>query len=217
MNRKARQEKRTNPDVETLRSNSSYKLVYELGFDDMVPFVLSQIKKKGFFSWLYLIANVLMLVIILLVLITTFFDHSPGWKNLLLQAVLGVFAGSILVIPIHELIHGLAYRILGSGKIIFGADLKQLIFFVTANQYVVSGRQVYLLALSPFVSINLLTIVATLILFPQWTLCAGFFLLSHNIMCIGDFAISNYVSRAEGKIYNFDEPEKKMSYFFEEL
>lgn len=217
MNRKARQEKRTNPDVETLRCNPAYKLVYELGFEDMIPFVLNQIKKKGLFSWLYLVVNVLLLAIILLLLITALLDHTPGWKSLLIQAVLGVLAGSILVIPIHELIHGLVYRILGSGKIIFGADLKQLFFFVTANQYVVCGKQIYLLALSPFVLINLLTIVATIKQFPQWAVFAGFFLMSHNIMCIGDFAISNFVSRAKGKIYNFDEPEKKMSYFFEEL
>jgi len=217
MNRKAQVGKSPNPDVETLRSDPAYRLVYELGFEDMVPFVLNQIKRKGLFSWLYLAANVTMLSIIVLLLITTLLNHTPGWKSLIIQIALGAFAGSILVIPVHELLHGLAYRILGSKKIIFGADLKQLIFFVTTNRYPVSGREVYLLALSPFVLINFLTTLATITLFPQWALFSGIFLLSHNIMCIGDFAICNFVSRAKGRIYNFDEPEKKISYFFEEL
>ena len=217
MNRKVNTGKSPRPDIETHQSDPAYLLVYKLGFQDMVPFVLQQIKRKGLYSWLYATANLAILVFILVYSITTLLDHNLGWKSLLIQLALGAFAGSILVIPVHELIHGLAYRILGAKKIIFGADLTQFIFFVTAKHYVVSGKEVHLLTLAPFVIINMLTICLTLWLFPQWTLFSGVFLLSHNIMCIGDFAISNFVSKAKGRIYNYDEPENKMSYFFEEL
>ncbi len=217
MNRKVRMGKSAHPDVETLQSDPAYHLVYKLGFQDMVPFVLTQIKRRGIFSWLYAAVNLAMLVFIILFSLQGLLDHALGWKSLLVQTVLGSVTGSILVIPFHELIHGLTYRILGARKIIFGADLKQFIFFVTANRHPVSGSEVYLLALSPFVIINLVSVAATITLSPQWALCTGVFLLCHNIMCIGDFAISNFVSKASGRVYTYDEPENKMSYFFEEL
>lgn len=204
------------PDVETLQSDKRYSLVYELGFHEMLPFVLTQIKRKGLFSWLYLFINIAMLVFIVLLSISLLLDHSLGWKHFLFQAALGGMAGSILLIPVHELIHGLAYRILGVDKIHFGADLQQFIFYVTANRYPVSGKEVHFLTLSPFVIINLITLVLTLTLIPKWTLFSACFLLSHNIMCIGDFAISNFVSKTGKKVYTYDETKTKMSYFYVE-
>ncbi len=206
----------SNPDVETLRSDPAYQLVNTLGFQDMVPFVITQIKKRGLFSWLYFIVNLVMLALILLSSITGLADQTLTWKKVMVQTISGILAGSLLIIPIHELLHGLAYRILGARKIIFGADLEQMIFFVTANCYPVSGKQVHLLTMTPFIIINLITIAVTVYIFPGGILFSAFFLLSHNIMCIGDFAISGYVSSIAGKVYTFDEPEKKISYFYKE-
>jgi hypothetical protein len=209
--------KRPNPDVETLRSNPAYQLVLELGFQDMIPFVMTQIKKKGFFSWLYLIVNLTMLTLALLYSVRGLIDESLTWKRAILQTLTGIASGSFLIIPIHEMLHGLAYKILGARKIIFGADPGQLIFFVTADRYPVSGNQVHFLTLTPFICINLLTIAAILFLWPGGVLFSAFFLLSHNLMCIGDFAISGFIARTGGKVFTFDEPERKKSYFYKEL
>jgi len=209
--------KRLNPDVETLRSDPAYQLVLELGFQDMIPFVMTQIKKGGFFSWLYLTVNLAMLTLALICSVKGLIDESMTWKRVIVQTVTGIAAGSFLIIPIHELLHGLVYRILGARKIIFGADPGQLIFFVTANRFPVSGNQVHLLTLTPFVSINLLTIAAISFLWPDGFLFSAFFLLSHNIMCIGDFAISGFIASTKGKVFTYDEPERKMSYFYKEL
>jgi len=207
----------SNPDVEKLRSDPAYQLVNTLRFQEMVPFVLCQIKKRGLFSWLYFTVNLVILALILISSIKGLAEQTMTWKKVMAHTVSGIFAGSILIIPIHELLHGLAYRILGARKIIFGADLEQMIFFVTASCYPVSGKQVHLLTMTPFIIINLITIVATLYLFPGGILFSAFFLLSHNIMCIGDFAISGYVASFKGKVYTFDEPEKKISYFYREV
>ena len=156
-----------------------------------------------------------MLAFILILSAKGLSDQSLAWKRLFFQAGTGILAGSILVIPFHELLHGLAYRILGARKIIFGADLYQLIFYVTARSYTVSGMQIHLLTLAPFIIINLLTAITTALFFQNGLLFSAFFLLSHNIMCIGDFAISGYVNRTEGRVYTYDEPERKLSYFYQ--
>lgn len=203
------------PDTETIQSDPAYQLIYELGFQDVIPFVLAQIRKRNFFSAFYFASNLGLLLMIIILSTRGLSDHSLGWKELIIKAISGFLAGSFLIIPIHELLHALAYRILGARKIIFGADLSQLIFYVTADRYPVSGYQIHLLTMTPFVLINLIVAVLTGLVFHGGLLLAGFFLLSHNMMCIGDFAISGFISGKGGKIYTYDEPERKMSYFYQ--
>jgi hypothetical protein len=206
-----------NPGVETLKSDPAYRLVHELGFQDMIPFVLTHIREKGIMSATYMGVNLAMFGMIAGCIILGILDQSLTWRAAFGQSLTGIICGSILVIPVHELLHGAAYRLLGAKSIRFGVDFQQFIFFVTADRYPVSGKQLYFLALTPFVVINAVVIVATLLFFRHAMLLTGFLLLSHNIMCIGDFAIANYVRRAKGRLYSFDEPEKKKSYFFEEV
>jgi hypothetical protein len=85
------------------------------------------------------------------------------------QLVAGTIAGSFLVIPLHESVHGLAYKIIGAPKIHFGADLKQMIFYVAADKYPVGRKGFYFIALAPFLFINLSGAI-TLIFFPEKSL-----------------------------------------------
>ena len=155
------------PDVDTLRNDPSYRQVLELDFDDMIPFVLNQIKRKSFFSVLYAILNIAMFVFIFYVIITGLFYQQLTWSMIIKQSLTGIFAGSILVIPVHELLHGVSYRIIGAREIRFGADLQQFIFYVTADRYPVSGMELYFLALTPFLVINAVTVVITILWLPQ--------------------------------------------------
>ena len=204
------------PDVEKIQRDPGYRQILELDFNNMIPFVLSNIRRRGIISYLYAGFNLGMIILIILYFITGPALHQYPWTVILKQTVFGFLAGSILIIPVHELLHGLVYKVLGARKIIFGADMKQFIFYVTADRYPVSGGELYLLAFTPFVVINAATIVITLVWFPQVFLFSAFVLLAHNVMCIGDFAIANYVHQhAPRKIYNFDEPEEMKSYFYE--
>jgi hypothetical protein len=206
-----------NPSAEKLRSDPGFRQVEVLPFQDMIPFVLTHIREKGLISMIYLMANLLMLGAVLAFILLGIMDHSLTWPRFVWQSMGGILSGSILVIPLHELLHVLAYRILGAKRISFGADFKQFIFFVTADRFTVSGKQIYFLAMIPFAVINIAVVCTTILLSSQGALFAGFLLLSHNIMCIGDFAIANYVYRSKGSLYSFDEPENKKSYFFEKV
>jgi len=210
--------KKKKPDINTLKNDPGYRQVLELDFDNMIPFVLDNIRKRSFISILYAVVNATLFLFILYIIISGRLAHQFTWGLVLRQSLTGLFAGSILVIPVHELLHGFAYRILGARKIRFGADLQQFIFYVTADRHPVTGRELYFLALTPFLLINLCTVVITILWFPQAVLFSAFFLLSHNIMCIGDFAIVNCVLQyAPRRVYTFDEIEHKKSYFYEEI
>ena len=96
--------------------------------DDMIPFVLSTIRKKGLMSWLYVAVNVIGLSGIGIYSIWGFCTGWINWSGFIIQLLLGIFAGSLIIIPFHELLHGLAYKILGAKKIQFGANLQQFFF-----------------------------------------------------------------------------------------
>ena len=47
------------PDVEQIQNEELYTKILELNFDDMIPFVLSNIKKRGLMSWQFMAVNVI--------------------------------------------------------------------------------------------------------------------------------------------------------------
>ena len=205
------------PDVDKLNNDHSYQKIMELSFDDMIPFVMSNIRRPGLFSRIYLVLNILTLIALILWVVHGLLEGWLVWTSLIRQFIVGVFAGSFLVIPIHELFHGLAYKILGAKKIKFGADLQQLIFYVTADHFPVARRELCFLAMLPFAAINAVILTVVFLWVPQLIILLGFFLLAHNIMCIGDFAIVNFTRKEPGKVYSYDEIAQKKSFFYKRV
>lgn len=202
------------PDVDQMGNEELYTQILELDFDDMIPFVLSNIKKKGLMSYLFLVVNVIGLFSMGTFSIWGLYTGWISWSGYVIQLFLGVLAGSILVIPFHELFHGLAYKMLGAKNIKFGANLQQFFFFVSADRFLVNRKELYFLALLPFGALNLSLLFLAIFVLPQYFILFGFLLLSHNLMCIGDFAITNYVMNQKEEVFTYDEPEHKKSYFY---
>ena len=205
------------PGLEKLKQDPGFRKILEIDFNDMIPFVLANIRRRSVISFLYAGINLGMFVFIVVWIVLGLTGSFLSWSVIIKLSLTGIFAGSILLIPLHELLHGLVYWILGARQIRFGADMQQLIFFVTADKYPVSGKELYFLALTPFVVINTVTVVTVAYWFPQFIIFPACLLLSHNTMCIGDFSLVNYVLSRKSKVYTFDETEKKKSYFFEEI
>jgi len=203
------------PDAATLERDSGYLKILELDFSEMIPFVLANIRRPGIIPLLYMGINISFLVFIFLFTILSVKNASITGGRAFWQILAGILAGSILVIPPHELLHGLAYRILGARKISFGADFKQFIFYVTADRFPLSKKELIFLAMVPFVIINLVIIASAVTWASRYTLFSASLLLCHNIMCIGDFAVMSYAFSRKGRIFTFDDTEKKKSYFFE--
>jgi len=212
-NPKAQGSKRK-PDAESLQKDPGYRMLLELDFEEMIPFVLKNIKRRNGITLMYFTINAATLLFILFYIFWGIRNGIFSGGRILGQIVAGFMAGSILVIPPHELLHGLAYRMLGARKIKFGVDLQQFIFYVTADRIPISKRELTFLALTPFIVINLATIGITMGWFTHLTLFSATFLLSHNIMCIGDFAMISFVYQNKGKVFSFDDIQNKKSYFF---
>ena len=200
--------------VEQMQNEELYTKILELNFDEMIPFVLSNIRRKGLMSWLFVAVNVIGLSSVGVFSIWGIYTGWIPWSRFIIQLILGILAGSIIVIPFHELLHGLAYKILGAKKITFGANLQQFFFFVTADRFLVNRKELYFLALFPFGALNVVLLTVALFWLPQYSILFGFLLLSHNLMCIGDFAVTNYVLNEKEEVFTYDEPENKKSFFY---
>lgn len=202
------------PDVDKLLTDPRFRKILELDFSNMIPFVISNIRKGGVIPFFYMTVNLVNLLFIILYPLWLARHGFSGSVRIFWQIAAGILAGSILVIPPHELFHGLAYRILGARTIKFGVDLQQFIFYVTADRFPISRGELGFLAMTPFVLINLGILIPTLLWIPRMLLFSTSLLLSHNIMCIGDFAMFSYALRQNGNLYTYDDIGKKKSYFY---
>ena len=207
-----------NYKIEDLKDEKRFRLVYVLHYEEIADFVFENIKKSTIASRMYFFVNLIVLAIIFGVSVAGFKNEIFNFKGYIGSFFWGMLAGSIFVIPLHELMHGIAYKIKGAQKIQFGADIRQAIFYVAADKYVVGKNTFFFVALAPFLSINFAAFVVIQFATPLQLVLILFFLLFHNIMCIGDFAmVSYFINHREKELYTYDDHREKTSYIYERI
>ena len=137
-----------------------------------------------------------------------FFTHS----------VIGMVFLPLACIPLHELLHVVPYYFSGARKIRVGMDLKQYLFYVTAHRHVATPRQFRIIAMIPFILISLALVFLILTMPGLWKWSLSLFLFVHTTMCAGDFALLNFYHMKKGKkIFTWDDADRKIAYFYEEI
>jgi len=97
-------------------------------------------------------------------------------------------------------------------------DLKQYLFYVTAHRYVATPLQFRIVAIVPFLLITIALVILILYLPGLWKWSMSLFLFVHTTMCAGDFALLNFYFIKKGKkIFTWDDADKKIAYFYEEI
>jgi hypothetical protein len=120
----------------------------------------------------------------------------------------------VLLLPLHELIHAVAYRFVGASDIRWDYSLHMMAVWVIAHRFVADGRQFAFVALAPFVVINA-GLIVSILLFPSAAVFLLFLLLWHLHGCAGDWSLLNFVwiNRERG-FWTFDDATEGRSYFF---
>jgi hypothetical protein len=203
---------------EQLRDRANYTLIKVLRHDEIIEFVLAQLGKLRWPMLIFYGLTLFMLIRIMAITLTNIlYNHIPWglyWQFLLT----GVISGMLLVIPFHELLHGLAYRLAGAKKVKYGADLKQMLFYASAPGFVTGRSAFYFVAFCPFIILNLLFLSGILWGTEgiRWGALVALFV--HTTMCIGDFAMANFFAAyPEQKVYTYDEDKTGVSYFYLEV
>jgi len=204
--------------VSDLKDERRFRLITSVEHENVVPFVFRYIWKKNKVTYLYFGVNIIFLAYLLRIIT---FQIIPGsWDAIttLWQLFLGFILYPVLLVPVHEGIHGLVYLFEGATKIKFGADLKQYIFYVTADHFVLNRNSFYRLAFTPFIVLSLALATASIYIQPPYSWGFSICLLAHGTMCIGDFALASlFAEYPEKEIYTYDQASDKTSFFYEKI
>jgi hypothetical protein len=202
--------------VEDLDDQSKFRQILSIPYSELVIFVLEYLKKKSGLMLFFWSACLLFLIITVFVRIKIA-GHFPAGE-VLIHSVLGLIIFPVICIPVHEVLHIIPYYFSGARKIRIGMDLKQYLFYVTAHRYVASPLQFRIVALTPFLVISLGITFLAFLLPGLWKWSLSLFLFAHTTMCAGDFALLNfYFLHGQKKIYTWDDADRNIAYFYEEL
>ena len=205
-----------NPSIEELRNSDKYELIAKLNHQQIKEFVINQLAENGKIIKVYMIYQILMILVGIF-----FFTRSivlafqTSFEPLYYSIGALLFSFSVLII-IHELLHGIALKIIGAPKVNFGGYLKKFIFYVEADRFVINRKQFAFIALTPLFAVKLITLTGIIFLFNQPVFYFLIFVMSaHSLFCAGDIGLlSVFYKYKDSEIFTFDVKAEKTSYFY---
>jgi len=203
--------------ISTLQDESKYRLVRAMPIDELKPFVVENIRKENKYAAGYIMLNYVLLFGVILFIAFSPRESAP-FKILLMYFGIGVALCFSILIVLHEIIHGIAFKLVGAPKVSFGGSIRKFVFYAAANKFVANRNSFSKVALAPFVVITALSIVTFLFgnVYLKW-LAVGV-LLGHTSLCGGDFAmLSFFEEHKEKEMFTYDDMENKIMYFYEKI
>ena len=205
-------------DIETLQDKSKYHLVRAMPIAELKPFVVEHIRKKNKYASGYMILTYALLIGTIAFIAFFPTENKDQFKTLLMYFGIGIALCFSLLIILHELIHGIAYKLVGAPKVSYGGSLREFVFYAAANKFVADKSSFFKVALAPFVVISALSIVTFLVgnVYMKW-LAVGV-LLGHTTLCGGDFAmLSFFEEHKEKEMFTYDDMDNMVMYFYEKI
>ncbi|MCB9265289.1 MAG: DUF3267 domain-containing protein [Lewinellaceae bacterium] len=198
-----------------LKQHPGYEKWTTLSHSDILPFVQEEFGRRGWLTRFYLLLNLAMLLLMILMAVWQVTHGLIGTGRVVMNTVLGFVLTLSLLVPVHEGIHGIAYKLVGAPRVQFGSDIRKFIFYAMADHFVIGFPRFAFVALSPFFIINFFAAGAVFYvsLNYQWILLGV--LLMHTGACAGDFAMLSFFlrHRKEG-LLTYDDVAEHTSYFF---
>lgn len=205
-----------NYSPEELMTDPDFELLREIDHREIKAFIMEQVYQPTRSMRLYGFYQIAMLLLYAALLGMSLVPAFRGnWTPLFWMGTALLFSVTFLVI-LHELLHALAYWRNGIRKLKAGAIWRKFIFYVAADKQVVNYPVFRRVALSPFIWVNVFTIVPGLLL---WNHPSAYFFFSlmciHSLFCAGDIAMLSFYDRHPGaEIYNFDDLSTGKTFFY---
>ncbi|NJO68814.1 MAG: DUF3267 domain-containing protein [Bacteroidetes bacterium] len=130
------------PTINELKQEQGYRLIKTVPFENLLTFLFENMKPDSrtmaFFYFFLLLCS----------LSVFFFLIQPGFTfgQTFWLGLAGFISSFTILVPLHELLHGLAFRIFGARKLKYGKDLKQMMFYVTVDHFVLNRKEFSVLA-----------------------------------------------------------------------
>lgn len=206
----------TNPTIKELQNDEEFELIAKLNHQKIKNFVLEQLASKGKLVRFFMVYQVLIILLGIFFLtrsVVLLFQDYPEPLYYSLGAL--VFCFSLLII-IHELLHGVALKMIGAKKINFGGYFKKFIFYAETDQFVINKKQFAFIALTPLIVVKLGTLIGVIFFIHSPIFYFLIFVMSaHSLFCAGDIGLlSIFYKYNKTEIYTYDVKAEKTSYYY---
>lgn len=122
---------------------------------------------------------------------------------------------TFLLIPPHEILHGIAYKLCGAKKVSYKANWRKLYFMAVADKFVTFRKQFYFIALLPVTLISIIMLIAAYFASPTGQIMWLTVGLVHASMCAGDFGLMSFFAENKHReVVTYDDVENEISYFY---
>ena len=198
------------PTPDQLRQGG-YRLLLALPHDKLNAFSKTYYFQR--ITWItlahYAFCTVLMIAWLLLGMAGRYESHE--WLLHFTWAALFFLA----LVPIHEGIHALMYRLYGAPTVKVATSLRKLYVYAIAPYFVMNRQQFAWVVITPFIAVTVLLTAGMAFLAPIRHLLLGAMVI-HTGGTSGDFAMLSYlwIQRKRG-LLTFDDEAEQISYFYE--
>lgn len=188
-----------------------YQLIDQIKHSDLMPFVKEQLKRKNWSAVGYKVLAVGTAIPLVYLLIMSHAYQIKGAFNWFSYGMAVTFA----LVPLHEYIHALTYRLCGAKQTSYQAQWTKFYFMALADRFVASKKEFTWVALAPFAVISLVCITLTIGLDGGWKVLFAGVLFTHTAMCGGDFAMLSFLEHYwKQDPITYDDLQTASSYFY---
>ena len=208
-----------NPTISELQNSGEYELIAQLEHNHIKQFVVEQLTNEGKLVKSYMYYQLLMMLIgIFFILRAAVMAFQSASEPLYWSLGALVFCFTLLI-ALHELLHGIALKLVGAKNIHYGGYLKKFIFYAEADRHVLNRKQFALIALTPLFVIKIISLLGIIVFFGHPA--ANFFIVlmsAHSLFCAGDIGLlSLFYKSPNTEIFTFDVKAEKKSYYYQKV
>lgn len=194
-----------------------FQLLDTIRHDDLYGFIREAFEKRHFPFYFMATFQLLFVGVLFFLMLKDVVQGYFRFSEEFMYFSYGLLSTVLLIAP-HELIHGLAYRLVGAKKVSYEAHWRKFYFTAMADRFVVGSRAFRIVALAPFVVVTCICMVLLCILAGMWVYFILGILLTHTFFCSGDFGLLNYLETHRDKeVYTYDDQAARISYFYQRL
>ena len=193
---------------------NNYRLLDSMDHSELIPFVKTYLNKRTFASTIYYLSIIISVAVLLFYSMKIHVtNHTPVSKEIACLLI-GVPA-TFLLIPLHEFIHIIAYKLQGATETSYDYNLKKFYFLAVADKFVANKKEFRIVALAPFVIITAALMISLFFVGPLAKIIMLTTLTIHTTFCSGDFALLSYFEFNNDKeVITYDDKNNKISYFY---
>ncbi len=190
---------------------AGFRMTEELDHENLIPFVRKYLRKPTRTKQAYYISNLICLSLLVGFIGWAIYSKMSGYN--IFYSVSKGLALTFLLVPIHEWIHGLAYRSQGAKNTSYGANLRKFYFVAYADKFVANRRSFRIIALAPFVVLSIGMLITLFFVPMSWQISICAMLTLHTAMCSGDFGLLNYFDYHQMEEVTYDDVAQKRTLF----